>query len=159
VFLRTGVQHKAGRGGMAYFRRGSRLLAGAACSCNHRGRMSESKNRSFTARLGFALNGWREAWRREHSFRTQAIVGALTLPVLLVLRPSAIWWALVGTIVAVVLALELMNSALETLIDHVHPGLHPQIKIVKDMAAAAVLTACAGAAVVGGVLVLSAFVG
>ncbi len=114
------------------------------------------KNQRFGARLGFAFNGLREAWQREHSFRIQAVVGALTLPALLLLRPAAVWWALVGTMVVVVLALELMNAALEMLIDHLHPSLHPQIKIVKDMAAAAVLMACAGAVLVAALVVLSA---
>jgi undecaprenol kinase len=117
--------------------------------------MDKSKNQGFAARLGFALNGLRAAWQGEHSFRTQVAIGALTVPVLLVLRPDAVWWALVAAMVVLVLSLELMNSALEALIDHLHPSLHPQIRIVKDMAAAAVLVACGGAVLVGALLVLS----
>jgi diacylglycerol kinase len=45
-----------------------------------------------------------------------------------------------------------MNAALETLVDHLHPDIHPQIRVVKDMAAGAVLLVVIGAVVVGGVL-------
>jgi undecaprenol kinase len=117
--------------------------------------MDGAKNQAFRARLGFAAAGLRAAWKREHSFRTQAIIGLATIPVLMWLQPAPVWWALVGTMAVLVLALELMNSALETLIDHLHPSLHPQIKVVKDMAAAAVLMACAGAVLVAVLLAFS----
>ena len=42
-------------------------------------------------------------------------------------------------VVALVLALELLNSALEAVIDLLHPGLHPEVKAAKDMVAGAVL--------------------
>ena len=46
---------------------------------------------------------------------------------------------------AIVLAAELVNTAVELLADHLHPEQHPNIKIVKDCAAAAVLIASMGA--------------
>jgi undecaprenol kinase len=45
----------------------------------------------------------------------------------------------------VVLAMELVNTAVEHLADHLHPDQHPRIKIVKDCAAAAVLVTSLGA--------------
>jgi diacylglycerol kinase (ATP) len=65
--------------------------------------------------------------------------------VLVYLRPSAVWWALVSVAAAGVLGAELFNTAIEHLADHVHPALHPQIRVVKDCAAAAVLCAALGA--------------
>ena len=50
-----------------------------------------------------------------------------------------IWWALLLLNCGLVLAAELFNTALEHLIDLLHPGLHPSIKIAKDCAAGAVL--------------------
>lgn len=97
------------------------------------------KNRPFSERLGFALAGVREGWRRERSFRTQAGFGVLAVIVLVVLRPGIVWWAIVSFVAAAVLAMELVNGALETLMDHLHPDVHPEIRVVKDMAAASVL--------------------
>jgi undecaprenol kinase len=107
------------------------------------------KNRPFRERLGFALAGWRAGWRREASFRTQTAIAGVALIALLVLRPAPIWWALIAILVALILALELLNSAIEAVIDLLHPGLHDEIKAAKDMVAGAVLAISAAALVVG----------
>ena len=46
--------------------------------------------------------------------------------------------ALIG-VVLLLLAVELLNTCIEKLCDHVTPAIHPQIKVVKDMGSAAVL--------------------
>ena len=48
-----------------------------------------------------------------------------------------------------VIAAELFNTAIENLADHLHPEIHPSIRMVKDCAAGAVLVASAGALAVG----------
>ena len=112
------------------------------------------KNRAFRERLGFALDGWRAGWRREASFRTQIGLAGAALVALLLLRPAPIWWAIVVVTVALVLALELINSALEAVIDLLHPDIHPEIKAAKDMLAGAVLAISVAALVVAGALLL-----
>jgi diacylglycerol kinase (ATP) len=106
------------------------------------------KNRPFLRRLGFALAGIRSAWRSEHSFKFQVVAAAGVLAVLPLLRPAPIWWAVVSLTVAAVIATELLNTALEFLVDRLHPDEHPTIKIVKDCAAGAVLVASCAALVV-----------
>jgi diacylglycerol kinase (ATP) len=113
------------------------------------------KNRSFLARIGFAVAGWRAAWARERSFRTQAWLGAFALLALLVIRPAPIWWAIVAVTCALVLALELINSAVEGLIDLLHPEIHPEIKAIKDMLAGAVLAISCAALVVATALAVT----
>jgi diacylglycerol kinase len=117
------------------------------------------KNQAFHKRLRYALAGIRETWRREKSFRTQTAAAGVVVLALLAIRPSATWWALVGFVVFIVLAMELVNAALETLIDHLHPDVHPQIRIVKDMAAGAVLLVAMGAVAVAAILVIAAAMG
>lgn len=106
------------------------------------------KGRPFRERMGFALAGIRTGWAREASFRSQARLAALAGAALLVLRPAPVWWGLVAVCCAMVLALELVNSALEAVIDLLHPGIHPSIKVAKDMLAGAVLAASLAAAAV-----------
>jgi undecaprenol kinase len=67
---------------------------------------------------------------------------------LLILRPGPFWWALVMLASAGVLAAEMFNTALEHLVDHLHPEIHPRIGVVKDCAAAGVLIASLGAVAV-----------
>lgn len=112
------------------------------------------KNRPLAARIGFALAGWRAAWRREKSFRTQAAVALLGVIALLILRPAPVWWALVVLTCALVLALELVNPAIEAFIDLLHPAIHPEIKFIKDALAGAVLMIGAAAIIVGAALAI-----
>lgn len=61
-------------------------------------------------------------------------------------------YALITFLVAGVMALELVNSAFERTVDHLSPQHNVHAGIIKDMAAAAVLVFCVGAAVCGGLL-------
>ncbi len=107
------------------------------------------KNLPFHRRLRFALAGIAHALGSEHSLRLQAAAFALVLVALALIHPGALWWAAVLLASAGVLATELLNTAIETLADHLNPERHPQIRIVKDCAAGAVLMAVLGACGVG----------
>lgn len=112
--------------------------------------------RRFPERLGFAWSGVRLAWRTESSFRKQCWVALALIPVLLVLRPGPVWWALVGLTVAAVLAAELFNTSLEYVVDHLRPATDPRVKAIKDVAAAGVLVVSLGSLWVGALLLLAA---
>ncbi|HYB32990.1 MAG TPA: diacylglycerol kinase [Steroidobacteraceae bacterium] len=107
--------------------------------------MSDHKNQPFAARLSFALQGLAHGLRTQASLKLQAVAGVLALLVLVVLRPTALWWALVLLASATVVAAELFNTAIEQLADELHPHNSPGIRIVKDCAAAGVLVAVLGA--------------
>ena len=103
------------------------------------------KNKAFHHRLGFAIAGIVHALRSENSFRFQALAAVAVLAVLAWLRPAPAWWAVIVLTVMLVLAAELLNTAVELLADHLHPDQHPRIKLVKDCAAGAVLVVSLGA--------------
>lgn len=103
------------------------------------------KNHAFKHRISFAIQGIRAAWHFERSLRTQGYFGIALLPLMLVLQPEILWWALIGIMVVLVLSAELLNTALEHFADHMHPGHHPAIKLVKDCSAGAVLVLSIGA--------------
>lgn len=111
------------------------------------------KNQSFFARFGYAVAGIRSVFLSERSFRTQCVWAFLAAGVVIVLRPGWMWASLICVLVVLVLALELLNSALEALIDRVHPEISPEIKVAKDAAAGAVLVASFGALVVGAMMI------
>lgn len=113
------------------------------------------KNRPFIDRLGFAIEGIKMGFHQESSIRTQVMFAAALLPVLIILRPSLVWWAIAGAMVSAVIAAELFNTALENVIDLVHPDYHAKIKLIKDCAAGGVLLLSIGALWVGFLMVLS----
>lgn len=113
------------------------------------------KNRRFALRLGFAFAGLRTVFAREKSFRAQSAFALAAISVAIALRPGFLWAALLASAIALVLALELANSALEYLLDHLHPGPSREIGAAKDAAAAAVLVASFAAVAIGAMMVLA----
>ncbi|MBS0422642.1 MAG: diacylglycerol kinase [Proteobacteria bacterium] len=111
------------------------------------------KNQPLLRRFRFAFLGLAAAWRTEANFRIQLAAFLLVVIVLLFVKIEPIWWGLVLLTSGSVLAAELFNTALEHLADHLHPDTHPQIQIVKDCAAAAVLVTAGTALAVGVALV------
>ena len=107
------------------------------------------KNRTFGARVRHAIAGIVAALRHEKSFRVQGLIAIGVVPVLFLVRPQLIWWALVAIVVCLVLAAELLNTALEHLADIVQPRPDPRVKLAKDCAAGAVFVLSVGAVVVG----------
>jgi len=100
-----------------------------------------SKNAVFIKRFSYAGQGLLAAWKRESSFRFQICCTLALIVFCLIIQPSAIWCAIFATNAALVLVLELVNSALEALLDRLHPEAHPEIGFVKDCLSGAVLVA------------------
>lgn len=107
------------------------------------------KNNTLLERVGFAWAGIVSARRREPNFRLQLAAAVALLLVLAWLQPPTVWWVLCLVMAFLVLAAELFNTALESLIDHLHPEIHPAIKTAKDCAAGAVLLVSVAALMVG----------
>ena len=110
--------------------------------------MSEHKDRPLPRRLHNGLRGLAQGWRRERSLRTQVVASVLALIVLIATRPPMPWLLAVPVMLALALAAELANAALEALLDRLHPGFDADIGAAKDMSSAAVLVANIAAAAV-----------
>ena len=79
--------------------------------------------------------------RHEAALREEVIVLLLALPLGLLIAPNAAWYvAMIGTLL-VLLAVELLNTAIEKLADHVTPDHHVEIGRIKDYGSAAVFCA------------------
>lgn len=115
--------------------------------------MAALKNQTLLTRISFACAGIASAFAQERSLRTQSLCALALTGVLLWLRPPVLWWLLCLLSAGMVLAAELLNTALERTLDHLHPDQHAAVKAAKDCAAAAVLITSLTAAVVGAVTV------
>lgn len=93
----------------------------------------------------FAFAGLRFAWRTQANFRIEVVCAALALGVAVWVRAPL---APILLTCALVLSLELVNTAVEALVDLASPDLHPLAKVAKDVAAAAVLVAAVFAVLV-----------
>lgn len=93
----------------------------------------------------WSLHGWQAAWAREKSLRQWALVNAGSVVLALVLDLTAAERALILGLGLVLLAAEVMNTAIEEVVDYISTEIDPRAKRAKDCGSAAVaLTALAG---------------
>ena len=96
-----------------------------------------------------AFEGVMYATRTQPNMRVHLVVGALVLAATLVLRLERFYVVAAVVLVALVLSLELVNTAVEAIVDLLTVAHHPLAKTAKDAAAGAVLVAAVGAAIAG----------
>jgi diacylglycerol kinase (ATP) len=89
--------------------------------------------------------------------RNHFLAAVVLLVTVLFLRVSPLEFAILALSVSFVLFAELVNTAIEVVVDMVSPEYHPLAKIAKDIAAGSVLVAAVGAVVMG-YLVLSKYI-
>lgn len=94
--------------------------------------------------LIWSLKGLRAGWRREASFRLEVCLLVVLFPLGMWLGHGPVEKVLLCGSLLLVLAIELLNSALEALVDHVCPDIHPMAERAKDMGSAAVFIAMLG---------------
>jgi diacylglycerol kinase len=104
-----------------------------------------SRARSFR----YALEGWWFVLRTQHNAWIHAVVSMAVVVVALWLGLALRDWAILILAITIVWMAEFMNTALEALVDMIMPEEHHLAKVAKDVAAAAVLVAALGAALVG----------
>lgn len=110
---------------------------------------SNSDHPSFKKSFGFALQGFRYTLATERNIRVMLGGAAFAVVMGLVLQLDLVSWAIVFLCIGCVLAAELMNTAIETVVDLVSPEYHPLAGHAKDIAAAAVYVLSFLVAVVG----------
>ena len=91
--------------------------------------------------LHYSLAGLRAALNHEDAFRQEAVLAALLVPLSFLLPVSGVGRALMIASVLLVLIVELLNSAIEAVVDRVSLDRHHLSKRAKDIGSAAVLLA------------------
>jgi len=102
----------------------------------------------------YAFNGLILFFKSEHNGRIHLLAAVFAIVLSINLKLSPLEWVAILVVISVVFVAELLNSSIEKLADIVSPEIHPKIKIVKDLAAAAVLVAAFLALTVGGIIFL-----
>jgi diacylglycerol kinase (ATP) len=108
-------------------------------------RVSEFKSKSGVKRIFaaffYSIQGFKAAWRTEHAFRQELflLIPAAVIALLLPVSPLK-KLVLIGVFV-MVLIVELLNSAVEAIVDRISLERHPLSKNAKDFGSAAVLLA------------------
>ena len=102
----------------------------------------------------YSLQGLRCAWRGEHAFRQEVLVAIPATLLALVLPVSALEKVALAAVLLLVCIVELLNSAIEAVVDRISLERHPLSHNAKDFGSAAVMLALLVAALTWGVIVL-----
>jgi diacylglycerol kinase (ATP) len=107
---------------------------------------------SWKARLKsfkYAWEGIVSFFRLEYNAQIHLAITVLVLVLSVTLKLSK--WEVIAVVfsIAIVWVVEMINTVIETIMDFICIERHPQIKLIKDLAAGAVLVAAIAAAIIG----------
>ncbi len=87
----------------------------------------------------YAFEGVKTAFKEEPNFKIHTAIAIFAIILALLLKFSPSEWAILLITICLVLILELVNTALESIVNLVSPQVKQEAKIAKDVAASAVL--------------------
>ncbi len=90
---------------------------------------------------GYSLSGLRAAFTHEAAFRQLLLLAVMLIPLAFWLPVSGVERALMVGVVLLALIVELLNSAIEAVVDRISLELHPLSKRAKDLGSAAQMLA------------------
>jgi diacylglycerol kinase (ATP) len=99
--------------------------------------------------FGYAFAGLIYAFKIGHAIWIQSAIAACVIVFGYYLQISSADWRWIALAIVLVWTTEIMNTAVESVCDALHPDHHPMIGVAKDAAAGAVLMAGIGAVVIG----------
>jgi len=114
---------------------------------------------TFTRSFLFAIQGFRTAIQTERNIKVMLLGFALAVAAGFLLQIDLLSWAIILLCCGVVIAAELLNTAVETIVDLVSPEYHPLAGRAKDISAGAVWALCVIVALVGVIVFARALIG
>ena len=115
---------------------------------------SKSGLRRIWRAFFYSMAGLSAALKHEHAFRQEAMLALVLIPLTFFLPATSVGRALMIGSVLLVLIVELLNSAVEAVVDRVSTENHPLSKRAKDIGSAAVFIALVNVGVVWGLVLL-----
>ena len=99
--------------------------------------------------FGYAFKGLLKTFREEQNLRLQTAASLITMALAIYFRLSRAEWVPLILVICLVLAAEIINSAVERITDVLKPRINSYVKEIKDIMAAAVLLSSLTAIIVG----------
>ena len=118
---------------------------------------SKSGIKRIFAAFSYSMDGFKAAWQNEHAFRQEMLVTVIGTVTALSMKISAFEKLMLVAVLALVLVVELINSALEAVIDRISLEPHPLSKNAKDLGSAAVALSIGIALAAWGVVLFNRF--
>ncbi len=112
------------------------------------------KRKKLRNSFKYAFEGIKEAWSTEQNLKIHFIIMFIVIIAGFIFKISVMEWIVCLILFALVISLELINTAIETTVDIAMPEINEKAKYAKDIAAGAVLFSAIIAAIVGLIIFL-----
>lgn len=114
--------------------------------------------KAFIRSVTFATHGVLKFFSKERNAKIQTVFAIVAILLGMIVSISPFQWILVLFCIALVISLEMINTAIENYCDMVTMDFNPRIKIIKDVAAGAVLVASIISLIIGLIIFIPALV-
>ena len=114
--------------------------------------------KTFFRSVFYAIEGVKYFFSRNRNAKFQVVMGITAIVLGITVSLPSFQWLLVLFCIGLVISLEMINSAIEKYCDLVTTDFHPRIKMIKDVAAGAVLVASLMSLVIGLIIFIPALV-
>jgi len=114
-------------------------------------RKKKGINRFFNS-INYSMAGLRYAYKNEQSMTIHVSITAAIIILGIILDISRLEWIICIFLLGIIMATELINTALEAVVDLITQDYHPLAKIAKDTASAAVFVFSLVAVIIGGII-------
>ncbi len=119
--------------------------------------MKQETKFSLSGRIksfSYAINGLKILFRTEHNSRIHLVAAILVIGAGFFFHVSKLEWCLLLFSIGLVLVTEIINTAVEYLVDFVSPDYNSSAKIIKDLVASSVLISSICTLIIGGIIFL-----
>lgn len=110
--------------------------------------------KKFLLSFTYPIKGLRYAYRNEQNLAVDVGVALLVTIAGFIFKLNLVEWAILALTIGLVISCELINTAIEAVVDVVTEDYHPLAKVAKDTAAAAVFVFAIIAVIVGLIIFL-----
>lgn len=119
--------------------------------------VSKNKKKKFSLKrfifsFGYAFRGILTVYKTEQNIFVHTIATLIVIALSIYLKISRIEACIIAIVVGMVIAFEILNTALEYTVDMSMPSIHPLAKMAKDAASGAVLVSAITSLIVGGIV-------
>ncbi len=114
----------------------------------------KKKRRKLINSFKYAFNGLAEAWKKEQNIKIHVLIMIFVIIAGFLLKISIAEWIVCLILFAMVISLELINTAIEITVDIAMPKINEKAKFAKDISAGAVLFSAIISAIIGIIIFL-----
>ena len=112
------------------------------------------KNKNFKMALKNSMAGIEHTLKTQRNLRIQIVFAILAILLAFILGLGVIEWMILWLVIGSVLFAEMVNTAIEIMLDLYTQEFNENVKIAKDIASGAVLISSIVSVIVGGILFL-----